>query len=239
MDSDAISLPAVSCVGADPLPEARIERSAVVSKLAEESSPAESTIDATRELSDEFLIEQLREGSHGALALLFRRYARMIRSVADRIVRDSAEAEDLVQEVFLFIFRKVELFDPAKGSARSWIVQVTYHRAIDRRRHLTSRHFYRSAELDETFHAIDEPWMETAFFERSIEGSLGTEMLSKIREALSIDQGRTIQLYFFDGYSFEEIAELTGQTVGNARNHYYRGLEKIRSLVFASELRVK
>jgi RNA polymerase sigma-70 factor, ECF subfamily len=190
-------------------------------------------------LSDEFLLEQLREGNHGALALLFRRYARLVRTVAYRILRDAAEAEDLLQEVFLFIFRKWALFDASRGSARSWIVQVTYHRAIDRRRHLASRHFYANAELDETLLTIDGPIADSAFYERSIEGSLGTEMLSKIAEALSIDQRKTIQLYFFEGYTFEEIAELTKQMVGNVRNHYYRGLDKIRKLVFAPELRDK
>lgn len=194
---------------------------------------------AAADCSDEFLLEQLREGDHGALALLFRRYARLVRAVAYRILRDAAEAEDLLQEVFLFIFRKWALFDASRGSARSWIVQVTYHRAIDRRRHLASRNFYANAELDETLLTINGPMADTAFYERSIEGSLGTEMLSKIAEELSIDQRRTIQLYFFEGHTFEEIAELTKQMVGNVRNHYYRGLEKIRKLVFAPELRGK
>lgn len=190
-------------------------------------------------LSDEFLVEQLCRGDHGALALLFRRYARMVRAVADRIVRDSAEADDVLQEVFLFVFRKCALFDAARGSARSWIVQVTYHRAIDRRRHLASRNFYLNAELDEALVAIEEPMADTAFYERSIEGMLGIEMLGRIEEALSRDQLRTIQLYFFDGYSFEEIADLTGQTAGNVRNHYYRGLERIRKLIFKPKPRTK
>lgn len=194
---------------------------------------------ASADCSDEFLLEQLREGNHGALALLFRRYARLVGTVAYRILRDAAEAEDLLQEVFLFIFRKWALFDASRGSARSWIVQVTYHRAIDRRRHLASRNFYDSAELDEALLSMDGPVGDSAFYERSIEGSLGTEMLSKIAEALSIDQRRTIQLYFFEGYTFEEIAGLTKQLVGNVRNHYYRGLDKIRKLVFAPELRDK
>ena len=190
-------------------------------------------------LSDEFLFERLRDGDPGALALLFRRYARMVRGVAYRILRDAAEADDLLQEVFLFLFRKWALFDASRGSARSWIVQVTYHRAIDRRRHLTSRNFYTSTELDETFHTIEEPMTDTAFYERSIEGALGSAMIRKIEDGLSEDQRRTIQLYFFDGYTFEEIAGLTGQLVGNVRNHYYRGLDKIRKLVFAPELREK
>lgn len=191
------------------------------------------------EIPDEDLLAQLREGNHNALALLFRRHARIVRSVAFRIVRDAAEADDLVQEVFLFAFRKAALFDPARGSARSWIVRVTRHRAIDRRRHLASRRFYASAELDETLLSIEEPVTDTTSYERSIEGSLGAETLKRIEEELTIDQRRTIELYFFDGYTFEEIAERTGQTTGNVRNHYYRGLERIRRLIFARELRGK
>ena len=80
---------------------------------------------------------------------------------------------------------------------------------------------------------------DTTFYERSIEGSLGTEMLGRIEEALSIDQQKTLQLYFFEGYTFDEIAARIGQTAGNVRNHYYRGLEIIRKLVFAPELREK
>ena len=183
--------------------------------------------------SDEFLLERIGEGDHGALATLFQRYARMVRVVAHRIIRDEAEADDVLQEVFLFVFRKCALFDGARGSARSWIVQITYHRAIDRRRHLASRHFYEYGEFDETVLTNNEPMTDTAFYERSIEGALGMELLGRIEEALSGDQRRTIQLYFFDGYSFEEIAKLIGQTVGNVRNHHYRGLERIRTLVFA------
>jgi RNA polymerase sigma-70 factor (ECF subfamily) len=193
----------------------------------------------SREASDEHLLDLVREGDREALARLFRRYAHTVRSVARRILRDDAEADDLVQEVFIFIFRKAALYDSGRGAARSWLVQVTYHRAIDRRRHLASRNFYASAELDETLFAVDGPITDAAFYERSIEGALGTEMLSRIEEALSIDQRRTIQLFFFDGYTFEEIAKLTGQMVGNVRNHYYRGLEKIRKLIYAPELREK
>lgn len=187
--------------------------------------------------SDESLIEQLGGGNQNALALLFRRYARMVRSVAFRIVRDTAEADDLLQEVFLFIFRKWTLFDPARGAARSWILQVTYHRAIDRRRHLASRRFYSSSKLDEALLSDDEPAAEPTFYERSIEGRLGTETLKRIEKELTEDQRRTIQLYFFDGYTFDEIAKLRGQTIGNVRNHYYRGLERIRQLIFAGAMR--
>jgi RNA polymerase sigma-70 factor (ECF subfamily) len=104
-----------------------------------------SSVDAGSALvvthSDEALMEQLGTGNKDALALLFRRYARMVRAVAYRILRNPSEAEDLLQDVFLFLFLKSQLFDRARGPARSWIVQVTYHRAIDRRRYLISRRF--------------------------------------------------------------------------------------------------
>ena len=89
---------------------------------------------AETDLSDEVLVAQVCGGSREALAILFRRYARLVHTVANRILRDSAEADDLLQEVFLFIHRKGGAFDASKSSARSWIVQMAYHRAIDRRR---------------------------------------------------------------------------------------------------------
>jgi RNA polymerase sigma-70 factor (ECF subfamily) len=102
------------------------------------------------EISDELLFEQVREGTKEALGALFRRHARSVRNVAYRILRNDAEADDLVQEVFLFIFQKAALFDSSHWAARSWIIHVTYHRAFDRRRYLNSRHFYTSQELDDT-----------------------------------------------------------------------------------------
>ena len=68
-----------------------------------------------------------------------------------RILRDDSEAEDLLQDVFLFVHRNCTIFDSSKAAVRSWIVQITYHRAIDRRRYLNSRHFY-------TRHAAGPGW---------------------------------------------------------------------------------
>lgn len=193
-----------------------------------------TTID---EISDEKLLEQIREGIKEPLALLFRRHARRVRNVIHRILRNESEADDLVQEVFLFIFRKAQLFDSAKGSARSWIVQIAYHRAIDRRRHLISRHFYDRIDLEDP--AAVALGVEIAFYERSLEGMLGKAALKEMEESLSLDQRETLTLYFFEGYTVEEIAARLGQSVGNVRHHYYRALEKIRGLAFATKLRSK
>src|SRR5690349_13408714 len=86
------------------------------------------------EISDECLMLQVREGSSEALGALFRRYARLVRGICFRVLRDASEADDLVQEVFLLVHRDCARFDSGKGPARSWILQMAYRRAISRRR---------------------------------------------------------------------------------------------------------
>ena len=186
------------------------------------------------ETTDEILVERLCQGYRDSLAILFRRYARMVRAVAYRILRNDAEADDLVQEVFLFVYRKRNLFDAERGSARSWIIQVAYHRGIDRRRYLTSRHFYTHLELSDA-----ATLGRSLFYEKSIEGVLGRDRLQEIHKSLSADQRRVLELYFYEGYTLEEIAKEMMQTVGNIRNHYYRGLEKMRQSIFDGKIRTK
>src|SRR5258708_3833131 len=136
------------------------------------------------EVSDELLLRQVHDGEKEALALLFRRHARAVRNVAYRILRDEAEADDLVQEVFLFIFRKAALFDKAHGAATSWIFQVVYHRAFDRRRYLNSRHFYASQELVDASFRLADPRKEIPFHERSMQGIPGKRLLAEFNEPL-------------------------------------------------------
>jgi RNA polymerase sigma-70 factor (ECF subfamily) len=185
---------------------------------------------------DDRLLSRIADADREALSLLFRRHARMVRVLAERILRDRGEAEDLVQEVFLFVFRRAALFDSGKGSARSWLAQVTYHRAIDRRRQLISRHFYSSVEIEEGILQSEEPLGLTTHYDDTIEAALGRETLRRIDESLSEDQRRVIHLHFVDGYTVAEIAEIIGQSVGNVRNHYYRALERMRREVFATKI---
>jgi hypothetical protein len=88
--------------------------------------------------SDEALLSLTREGDGEALSFLFRRYAGLVRGVAYKVLRNPAEADDLLQDVFLLVHRLCRTFDSSKGSARFWILQMTYRRAISRRRYLTS-----------------------------------------------------------------------------------------------------
>lgn len=189
------------------------------------------------ELSDEHLILNICKGDLDALASLFRRYAHIVRGVAYRVLRDTSEADDLLQDVFLLIHRLCKTFDSSKGSARFWILQMTYRRAISRRRYLTSRHFYTRLDLEQAANQLGDPLTKSERHEDSMDGALERkEALQSWLAELSESQRQTLHLFFFEGYTFDEIAAKLGQTVGNARNHYYRGLDKLRRQISAGKL---
>lgn len=179
------------------------------------------------ESPDEVLLARVCVGEGDALAVLFRRYARLVRAVGQRILRDNGEADDLVQEAFLYIHRKSVLFDRSKGSARSWIVQVAYTQALIRRRQLKAHGFYASVITDKTIET-DVCSSKGAHYDHTVEGLFGRNGWKKIVEGLTEDQRETFRLHFFEGCTFTEIAEKLGQSYVNIRHHYYRGLEKLR-----------
>ena len=186
-------------------------------------------------VSDEALMIRICDDSKEALALLFRRYARLVRTVAMRILRDDSEADDLLQDLFLFVHRNCSVFDSSKAPLRSWIVQMTYHRAIDRRRYLKSRHFYTRLDLDGVAHL---PASRSGNRENdALFGQLvGNTTIRGLLDTLTEYQRNTLSLHFFEGYTFDEIAEKLDQPLGNIRNHYYRGLNKLRKQVFPGKL---
>jgi RNA polymerase sigma-70 factor, ECF subfamily len=100
-------------------------------------------------LSDEGVMEQLRQGHPDALLILFDRFYRLVLKVALRILRDRGEAEDLMQDVFLEIFNKADQFDPAKGRVKTWILQYAYHRSLSRPQYLALRNFYHRQQTTE------------------------------------------------------------------------------------------
>jgi RNA polymerase sigma-70 factor (ECF subfamily) len=187
-------------------------------------------------VSDEALLASLAAGEQQALACLFQRYSVLLRSVASRILRNSAEAEDLVQDLFIFIQRKCAIFDPSKSSGRSWIIQMAYHRAIERRRYLTIRQFYsRGDEEGMRDKMVGVPTSESDY---SAEAVFGRNGMEKVLKALSEDQRETLRLYFFEGWTLAEIGVKLGQPHANVRHHYYRGLSKLRKQMFRTSVRV-
>ncbi len=162
----------------------------------------------------------------------------LVRAVSYRVLHGdiAAEADDLLQEVFLLIHRLCKTFDSSKGPARFWILQMAYRRAISRRRYLTSRHFYTQLDLDDMASEIADPRTSAGHFEDSIDGRLGNGGLQQAFEALAENQRQTLRLFFIEGYTFDEIAARLGQSRGNVKHHYFRGLDRLRKELFGGKL---
>jgi RNA polymerase sigma-70 factor, ECF subfamily len=172
--------------------------------------------------NDEHLLLRVQSGDREALGILFDRYARLVLSVGLRIIRDNAEAEDLVHDVFLFLLNKSEHFDPAKGSARAWLAKVTYHRALDRRKYLHKRCYYDNRNNSHSLEKAGGNGESTEFF-------YWQSYLQHAFDDLSQEQRITLELHFFQGYTINEISERLGTDPGNVRHYYYRGLERLRN----------
>ena len=180
-----------------------------------------------KDLDDDELMAHLQGGCTDALAVLFDRYYRLVLSIALKIVRDPGEAEDVMQTVFLEIFRSAAQFDPAKGTTKVWILQYAYHRAINRKQHLNARKFYSQTDLEE----VETRVPETApTLGRFTQPEL-KHLLQQGLKTLNGPQKHVVELASYDGLSMKEIADKTGDTLSNVRHHYYRGLQKLRSFV--------
>ncbi len=180
-------------------------------------------------LSDENLIEELAGGCHDALAVLFDRYHRLMLGIAANVLRDSGEAEDLVQTVFMEIYRVAGVFDRSKGKAKAWLVRYAYHRSLDRRRHLAVRGFYDSVENEKSERLAGKNLLVGAHKHwNSFELS---RILEEGFDAITDDQRKTLYLFFFEGLSMRDIAGRLGATLANVRHHYYRGLYKLRLFI--------
>jgi RNA polymerase sigma-70 factor, ECF subfamily len=185
---------------------------------------------------DEYLLTCVKNGDREALAFLFRRYAASIRHLGRRLLRDDCEAEDLVQEVFLYVHRKSTLFDPSKGPARSWLFQVAYTQALIHRRRLKSSGYYIAGIGYETTKAKPEVEAD-ANYDRTGEGLFGRKSWEQGVRSLNDEQRQTLRLHFVEGFTFTEIAEKLGQSYANVRNHHYRALEKLRKHLIGGELK--
>jgi RNA polymerase sigma-70 factor (ECF subfamily) len=176
------------------------------------------------EPSDDALIARVCADDAEALGLLFRRYARLVWTIAHRILRNREEADDLLQDLFLLVRRKASVFDPSKGTVRSLLVQMCYQRAFSRRRDLVRRNFYSSGEVAEYTRFAKF----VRYYDESFEARFGKAALQGALRDLTVEQRDTLRLCIAEGYTLEEIAERSGQSYGNVRHHYYRGLAKLR-----------
>jgi RNA polymerase sigma-70 factor, ECF subfamily len=189
------------------------------------SSPSWAEIQAADDCA---LMELLVAGSDDALAAIVDRYQDLILRVARRIVNNLAEAEDVVQNIFLEIYQNPGKFDPSRGTLKVWLLQYAYTRSINRRHYLERRQFYSSVEVENippvalAVGSTDGRHLAPAETVRLIREVLG--MLNKGQEA-------AIRLVYFEGLTFSEAALKTGETQHIVRHNYYRGLMKLRELI--------
>lgn len=174
-------------------------------------------------LSDEKIMAEIQAGNGDAFAVLFDRFHRLVLVTALKIVHDVAEAEEVTQSVFLEIYRAAKQFDPSKGTLKVWLLQFAYHRSMNRRNYLVLRQFYDRSDIQ---HALDWECSERMPPRLAVQESarLAQEALGLLNEA----QRKTIQMVFFEGMTLKEVAERTDESLSNVRNHYYRGLERLR-----------
>ena len=187
-----------------------------------------------RQPSDEDLMKRLRVKDAEALDALFHRYGRLVMGIAFRALRDHGEAEDIVQETFLYLYQRAALFDAQKGTTKAWIVQVAYHRALDKKSYLFRRGFYSfGTEID----SMADTLIGKTDLDREVGSRLNRAKLEEAFAALPHEQRRTLEMFFFEGMEMREIASTLSESLANIRHYYYRGLERLRATTFVRKLR--
>jgi RNA polymerase sigma-70 factor (ECF subfamily) len=192
------------------------------------SKPFEIRFDDLSKLTDEELVKYVMSGRHDALTVVFDRYQRLVFDVAVRIVRDPSEAEEVVQTVFLDVFRAMANFDPRKGILKVWLLQYAYHRALHRKRHLVSNHFYRWEDLEA---AIEVGSRRALWGELPEAVRLAEEMLGNLKPR----QRAVVEMTYYEGLTAEEIACKLGESPHVIRHDLRRGLTTLRALLGNSD----
>lgn len=166
---------------------------------------------------DASLLALVQRGDEQAMASLFDRYSKVVYSVALRVLRDPASAEDVLQEIFMQIWRSPDGFIATRGSLGGWLAVVSRNRSIDalRRKRPTE-------SVDDV--ALSSPGNLSELAERNI-------MIARAREVIVLlptEQRKTLEMAFFDGLTHSEIAEMTGDPLGTVKTRIRSALLSLR-----------
>jgi len=178
--------------------------------------------------TDEELVAELIEGESDALTVLFERHSPLVFRIARRILRNDAEAEDTVQQVFLDVFRSAEQFEPEKGSFKSWLLMFAYHRTFNSRRRLRVHGYYDSENIEDV---LPRELLEDANRPFPMASSDAVILVDQVLKLVQPRQRRAIELTYYEGLTAEQASEVTGESVRVVRHNIYRGLEKLRSVL--------
>jgi RNA polymerase sigma-70 factor (ECF subfamily) len=164
-----------------------------------------------------------------ALATLYDRYGGILKALVIRVIHDEAEADDLLQEIFMQIWRQAKNYSQKKGQALGWIVTLTRRRAIDRLRKRQAYHRVTERLELETERQPDS-WVNNRIDNDILQEDLRQFLLKRI-EALPALQRQAIDLAFFHGMSQREIAEHTNTPLGTIKTRLELGLRKLHDSV--------
>ncbi len=168
-------------------------------------------------LKDAALVQGLRAGDESAIAQLYDRYSGMVYSVALRVLNDTGAAEDVLQEVFLQLWRNPDVFDSSRGSLGPWLAVIARNRAIDSLRKRRPQ-----TEVENVVLSVD----------CDLENETGRKIAAeKARAALTkvpAEQRKVLEMAFFQGLTHTEIASKTGEPLGTIKTRIRAGLSALR-----------
>ena len=170
----------------------------------------------------ERLLRQVARGDEQAFADLYQRVAAAVFGLVSKVVRNPAQSEEVTQEVFVELWRTAPRFDPARGTARSWIMTWAHRRAVDRVRSAES-----AARRDDLAGRRDQgrPYDEVV---EQVESSLEREHVRRSLKALTALQREAVVLAYYGGHTHREIAELLGVPQGTVKTRLRDGLIRLR-----------
>jgi RNA polymerase sigma-70 factor, ECF subfamily len=166
---------------------------------------------------DATLLALVQRGDEYAMASLFDRYSKVVYSVALRVLRDPASAEDVLQEIFMQVWRNPDSFIATRGSLGGWLAVVSRNRSIDALRRKRPSEQVDDMQLASPYNLADEA-------ERN-------SMMEKARSVIHLlptEQRKTLEMAFFDGLTHSEIAEMTGDPLGTVKTRIRSALGTLR-----------
>lgn len=184
-------------------------------------------------VADVELVGRLTRGDAVALEALYDRYGRPAYSLARRILGDSGLAEDVVQEVFMALWRQPDKYDASRGGFSSWLLAMTHHKAVDsvRREETLRRRRSRAADEDESLiaTAASGPGIDDQVIS-SIQGDGVRRALLELPEV----QREALTLAYFGGYTQREVAALTGAPLGTVKTRMLAGMRRLKEALGGS-----
>ena len=175
-----------------------------------------------RDASDAALAVAIGRWREDALAEAFRRHAGSVYALAQRVLRDRATAEEIVQEVFLRLWHAPDRFDPERGTMRAYLLAQAHGRAVDRLRSDASRR--RREERDAVRSVQETSDVEVEVMDLTVAGQLKDAVL-----ALPADERRAIELAYFGGHTYREVAVLLSAPEGTVKSRIRSGLKRLRA----------